>query len=291
MIKLPEGSKKADFCSLRPLTIKTNGHEVTGKFSCGKFSCRVCGPYVRLKFMAQVIQGMEDEDCSFLTLTTRRYMSIDEINKAFRNWLKRVKRVLGKFEYVKVLEYQKNGNPHIHAILKKPVEWFRTKRYKEWNRIKSKNDFWIDKNDWLMKHWQEVCKDGKISRIALNPIKSGSQDKASSCSELSKYLSKTKSKSDSGGRWYSFSSQFRGCVPKLGRLSSTYLSTHHWELRYAKDGVIDENPYVVCNETQDGCTCFRPVIYWDFKHYDSVFINYSLMEMLGGKANGVHTPV
>lgn len=249
-------------------------HEYTKKFACKKFTCQVCGPHVRLRFMAQVLQGMDGaEQCSLLTLTIRRYNSVSNLNKNWNKWVKRIKRRLDcpkckdSFEFVKVLEYQLNGNPHIHAILNKPVSYFKTKRVKEWNPRKRRNEFWVAQDDWLLKHWQEANQDGYIKKIALNPIPSGKDVAVSAAAEIAKYLSKAKSKKSDHKRWYSFSRRFRGCRPKLGILASTYY--------HDKRGDCDD-PY------SNTCVCQRSVISWNFRDFGNVFINYDLMKMMIG---------
>lgn len=243
--------------------------------NCGKFECRVCGPYVRRRFMAQVIQGMEDTECSFLTLTIRKTKypkSIDFINKAWIKWLKRIQRRLGKFEWVKIVEIQANGQPHLHAILKKPAEWFQNEAEKKWNPRKKKNEIWLKETDWKVKHWQEVVNDGKTKMVALNPVRENKTDQASAAAELSKYLSKAKSKErTTRNRWYSFSKGFRGIRAKL----KTYAALH--------DQTHDRGR---CTE-KGQCGCQRLAIAFDTPDRigsesgpREVFMNYELVAMM-----------
>lgn len=267
-----------------PLQIESNGHTTLMNIACGKFRCRVCGPRLRLKFMAQVVQGM-DVDCSFLTLTTRLRMSLEDLNKAWAKWLKRVQRRLKKLEWVKVVEYQKNGNPHIHAIIKKDVRSFGCKRYKEWNNFKKKNDWWVDKDDWLVKAWQEVCNDPRITRVALNPVLVGGQDKKSASAELSKYLSKEKSKGGDRSRWFSFSKDFRGCRPELKTVGTSLVPSRKYIWFTRREWYKDNSKWSWCtHEELKHCACSELVICWNFKYYDHVFINFELVRSM---VNGV----
>lgn len=144
----------------------------------------------------------------------------------------------------------------------------------------------MDKNDWFNKAWQEVIKDAKTTRMALNPIVSS---KGSISSEISKYLSKAKTKDGSVRRWYSFSDGFRGCRPKLARIGSTYVPSRY--LWWGEVGVDSkEHDWELCREQENNdCSCRRPVIVWDFGRrnnyeYRNVFINDSLIKMMiGGK--------
>ena len=276
------------------MNVKSGDHEYTKKFACKKFTCQVCGPHVRKRFMAQVLQGMDGEkECSLLTLTTRKYSRVSDLNKNWNKWIKRLKRrldyyecprgteckcpeancklCLQTFEFVKIVEFQKNGNPHLHAILNRPPRWFKTKRVKEWNVRKRKFDWWIDKDDWLLKHWQEVNNDNRITRIALNPVLDSKEGTITAAGEVAKYLSKAKSKNTEKQRWYSFSAGFRGCRPKITIWAATYSHLTHFQ---HEEG---------CNESiASDCNCQRSVIAWDFKHFSDVFINYDLIKMMIG---------
>lgn len=164
------------------------------------------------------------------------------------------------------------------------------RRFKEWNKHKNRNDYWVEKDSWILKHWQEVIGDRRTNRIALNEIKGSQQNIASSASELSKYISKAKSKEERGSslRWYSFSDGYRGCKPKLGELGSTYVPGRSFEyMEWLGHSEYQEHAWELCNEEEGVCDCRRPVIYWDYQYrnyneYRNVFINTKLIEMLVG---------
>lgn len=283
-----------------PLEISTNGHTYKRKFACRKFSCAVCGPYIRIRFQAQVTQGL-DGQCSFLTLTVREgvYTDTKMINRAWNLLLKRIQRKMRKLyctrpyhepeccrtEYVKILEQQRNGQWHIHAILKRPTQWYQVKREKKWNRYKQANEFWLAQDDWLLKAWQEVIKDGKTTKVAINPVVS---EKGTISKELAKYLSKARSKSTERRRWYSFSDGYRGCRPELKAIGSTLVPSRYlWWGLIGQDST--EHNWELCIENKDSCSCNRSVIVWDFgtrnnNEHRNVFINTDLMKvMIGGK--------
>lgn len=155
------------------------------------------------------------------------------------------------------------------------------KRYKEWNRLKKKNDFWIDRNDWINKAWQEVIHDNKTHRIALNEIRS---DKLQASTEISKYVSKAKSKASGKYRWYSFSNGFRGVRPELKTMGATYMPARYL---YFDLSDFEESEWELCYETKDGCSCERPVIAWDFRDKRNVFINIELIKILKESSRGV----
>lgn len=135
----------------------------------------------------------------------------------------------------------------------------------EWNPRKNKNDRWVDKDSWLLKAWQEVIDDAKTTKMAINKVVPNKKDQSSSASELSKYLSKQKSKETrTRQRWYSFSSGYEGCKPKL----KTYGS------------VFGDQKHIRPCTKESKCNCESLCIVWDFKHYSNVFINSELVKMM-----------
>jgi len=132
---------------------------------CGQFNCPYCRELKKKKLARLIRKACPVSDFSMLTLTLRQ--NSDDLKK---NWfelskfwdilLKRLKRQYPKIKYFRVVELQKNGMPHIHALI----------------------NFYTPK--WLIRAmWKDITKDSFICRF---------EKIRTSCAEyILKYFSKS----------------------------------------------------------------------------------------------------
>lgn len=102
------------------------------KTACKLWSCPACSARNALKWIARIINGMnnlDEEDWYFATMTSHRKMRGKSSLKNLRsNWpklVKRMKRINKKLEkpfyYARVWEMHKDGSFHMHLITNCPV--------------------------------------------------------------------------------------------------------------------------------------------------------------------------
>lgn len=89
---------------------------------CGKFSCPYCRAKKKRRLARFISKACPKSEFSFLTLTLK--YNNDTLAKRWHDlnhfWdilLKRFKRQVPNVKYFRVVELQKNGTPHIHALI------------------------------------------------------------------------------------------------------------------------------------------------------------------------------
>ena len=94
------------------------------RLDCKCWDCSFCGPKKAYRYRNAIREVAEVYKlCRFLTLTLDpRLMGHEDpvsyINNAFAKWRIYLKRKLGALAvYVRILEFQKNGNPHFHILV------------------------------------------------------------------------------------------------------------------------------------------------------------------------------
>ena len=94
------------------------------RLDCKCWNCSYCGPKKAGRYRNAIREVAEAHKlCRFLTLTLDpRLMDqaepVSYINKAFAKWRIYLKRRLGVLVvYIRILEFQKNGNPHFHILV------------------------------------------------------------------------------------------------------------------------------------------------------------------------------
>src|SRR5207253_6556791 len=94
------------------------------RLDCKCWDCKYCGPKKARQYKHAIRQTAEAYKlCRFLTLTLDpRFMDhrdpVAYINHAFAKWRIYLKRRLGALVvYIRILEFQKNGNPHFHILV------------------------------------------------------------------------------------------------------------------------------------------------------------------------------
>lgn len=106
-----------------------HGHEVICPIRCGK--CEGCRHHWRKKVRALVRDGCKGHVTWFVTLTFREYPSeiegcvYDFTQRVWHDFLKRCDKAGFTFQYLRVVELQKRGTPHLHLVIN------RVKRYNQ----------------------------------------------------------------------------------------------------------------------------------------------------------------
>lgn len=100
-------------------------HAIAGPAWCKSWSCERCSRRKAKKLAARIAKC---DGTRLLTLTMRlspeldRRDRLDSLNCHFRNLMKRLRRHYprARIRYVKVVEWTKNGQPHLHIVLDSP---------------------------------------------------------------------------------------------------------------------------------------------------------------------------
>jgi len=108
------------------------------RIRCKSWFCPVC-KHRNLKILRARISSMLDGNGAvFLTLTTKDQLQdqIESMKLIQEHWdtmLKRMRRRFGKFKYFKIMEFHKNGQPHLHVLIDKfiPQSWIS----RNWNDV------------------------------------------------------------------------------------------------------------------------------------------------------------
>jgi hypothetical protein len=94
------------------------------RLDCKCWDCKYCGPKKARRYKNAIRDTAEAHKlCRFLTLTLDpcfmdRENPVAYINKAYAKWRIYLKRKLGaRVVYIRILEFQKNGNPHFHILV------------------------------------------------------------------------------------------------------------------------------------------------------------------------------
>jgi hypothetical protein len=104
------------------------------RVDCKCWDCRYCGPRKAKRYKRAIRELAEAKKLNrFLTLTLDpRSMDHEDpvayINKVFGKWRTYLKRKFGvSITYIRVLEFQKNGNPHFHILVDRfiPQAWIK----------------------------------------------------------------------------------------------------------------------------------------------------------------------
>lgn len=122
----PEGTKETSpVCPTGTIMASAAGTYQLFPARCKKWSCDPCGKKKARALAARIARARA---YSFLTLTYRAdpaispQLALDRLNDAWRKLWKRWKREYGAAckGYVKIVELQKNGTPHLHLALRAP---------------------------------------------------------------------------------------------------------------------------------------------------------------------------
>lgn len=102
----------------------------------------------RRRFFQRAMSGIElaftnKEEVRFLTLTSSP-RSPEDIRRSWRTMVKRIRRKIGRFDYLAVKEFTKAGRSHIHALYRGkylPQRWISD----TWHQIHKANIVYIEK--------------------------------------------------------------------------------------------------------------------------------------------------
>ena len=102
----------------------------------------------RRRFFQRAMSGIgmafaNGEEVRFLTLTSSP-RSPEDIRRSWRTMVKRIRRKIGRFDYIAVKEFTKAGRPHIHALYRGkylPQRWISD----TWQKIHKANIVYIEK--------------------------------------------------------------------------------------------------------------------------------------------------
>jgi hypothetical protein len=89
---------------------------------CGTYKCPVCSKKRKQTLFKMISKSCQKKDFLMLTLTLRKNQyglkyNWQRINHAWDILLKQLKRRFPKVKYFRCVELQKNGMPHIHALI------------------------------------------------------------------------------------------------------------------------------------------------------------------------------
>lgn len=132
---------------------------------CGSWACEVCAQKKKRKLYKLIKNSCPKSDFYLLTLTLRQndctlLENWHRLSKCWNTLLSRLRRREPKLKYFRVVELQKNGMPHIHALI---------------------NLFLPEKD--IQAIWQEITGDSHIARFE--------RIKYSSAGYILKYFAKT----------------------------------------------------------------------------------------------------
>ncbi|MBA7539212.1 hypothetical protein ES705_31491 [subsurface metagenome] len=106
-------------------------HVIIIPMTCKSWDCPKCGPLKRAKIVARLLAGQPQRDIT-LTMPAGRPGSARfharVMKKAFSKLAARARRAFGIFEYAAVLEFTKQGTPHLHVLQRGtyiPVAWLK----------------------------------------------------------------------------------------------------------------------------------------------------------------------
>lgn len=208
----------------------------SGMFSCGSWSCPVCGKRNKAKFRKRLYQAVEAYSetlptdrrtkyaYKFLTLTcpgndyralTTPEKCLEEMKKNLNRLMTATKKKYGKFEYVWVREFH-NGWPHLHLLLMGV-------------NVAPKSILDHIRNLW-MGHYG-------MGTIELNWIRNGLRGV---CNYLLKYISKGYQAGSKKSKLYSMS-RLLCSLSKLKKYPVTLLKLEFGKLRL--DGIVDWTVY------------------------------------------------
>jgi len=100
-----------------------SGEEILVRSSCGRWDCEHCAEVKAERYLKGIIRVCQEHDLAvFVSLTLDpKKISGDPIvylNRVWHRFIERLRRRYGRgLRYVRVLEFQRNGNPHIHTQL------------------------------------------------------------------------------------------------------------------------------------------------------------------------------
>jgi len=116
-------------------TVSPDGSRRYVRVDCRCWSCSYCGPKKAARYKRAIRETAERHKLNrFLTLTLDPKLLGSEnpvayINLAFAKWRIYLKRKFGvAITYIRILEFQKNGNPHFHILVDRfiPQAWIRS---------------------------------------------------------------------------------------------------------------------------------------------------------------------
>lgn len=118
---------------------ETTGAKVFYRVNCKCWGCKYCGPRKAKRYKRAIREMAERHNlCHFVTLTLDPSKisgdPVQFLNDAFAKLRTYFKRRFGRApEYIRVLEFQKSGNPHFHLIIDRfvVVEWLK----KAWRAV------------------------------------------------------------------------------------------------------------------------------------------------------------
>lgn len=138
-----ESKRKAEsFCGSKAVVLEGKTGDKHGVFChrirCNSWYCTRCAPRKLKKLKARLYQFIGKKYTRLMTLTTRyTNQPIDllliDLSRDWDILLKRIKRKYGKVQYFKIVQFHKNGAPHLHCLI----------------------DKFIDQN-WLSDQWSEI---------------------------------------------------------------------------------------------------------------------------------------
>ncbi len=108
------------------------------KVRCKSWYCRHCAPRNLKRLKARLYHFIGNQSMRLMTLTTKDNgqspeKSLQDISLAWDVLLKRMKRKYGKIKYFRIVQFHKNGQPHMHILVDKYISqsWLST----NWNDI------------------------------------------------------------------------------------------------------------------------------------------------------------
>ncbi len=116
------------------------GEELLVRSNCKRWDCEYCAELKAERYLKGIIRVCKEHDLALfvsLTLDPKKVSGdpIVYLNRVWHRFIERMRRRHGRgLQYVRVIEFQRNGNPHIHTMLPRGVDhaWVKLEVRKAW---------------------------------------------------------------------------------------------------------------------------------------------------------------
>jgi len=116
------------------------GEELLVRSNCKRWDCEYCAELKAERYLKGIIRVCREHDLALfvsLTLDPKKVAGdpIVYLNRVWHRFIERMRRRHGRgLRYVRVIEFQRNGNPHIHTMLPRWVDhaWVKLEVRQAW---------------------------------------------------------------------------------------------------------------------------------------------------------------
>lgn len=247
-------------------------HNIGVPNKCRKVSCSRCGPETRWNFVNALI-GAVQAPIFFMTLTywyggAGTIRSRKQGVKDYTKWIRGMRKLYGPMEYCRIFERTEKGQLHHHMMIwgNDKISYMHNGKYKQGvNKDSGRPYHFLVHSHPIAKLWRK-CSGKRNIRIQMDPVRT-EKGQVNAAIELSKYLSKVKSKKGTEtfkSRWFAFSKDTRtDCEIYLQ--GSVKACTDNDRKNYSVDSGTGE----IDREHKVDCSCFNPVVTWRPGRYRS----------------------